>query len=399
VKQRIKVLQLTPSLSVGGAEQVILSLVNHIDKSRFDMHICCMGAPNDYSLLPKFQQLNLPLYITGTKKLYHPQNTWAIGRYILNHKIDIIHTHLSRADITGRILGRLLGRPVISTLHNPPSHYDQARFDQRWLQRLTARYLDSYQTAVSDQIRTLFIEQWGIRNDRIGTIYNGVSMEQYLTIPEGATWPVEGGGPVVINVGRLNPQKAQDKLLEAAKLVLEQRPDARFMIVGRGELEQQLKDHAQRLGIADQVIFTGVRHDIPELLAQADVFVLSSLWEGLPVAAVEAMAAARAVVLTNVGGNRELVNSGKNGLLVPPNNVEALAVAIISLLDNPAWAKSLGQAARKQIEHDFNIDRVIKQYEALYELLWHRQALPQSKLSPDSEKEERVPVIEGSYNE
>jgi glycosyltransferase involved in cell wall biosynthesis len=308
---------------------------------------------------------------------------------------------LINADIIGRTLGQWLGRPVVSTLQNEPQNYDRARFDQRWLERLTARYLPVSLVAVSKHVRTMFVEQWHIPKEKIGVIYNAVAMKPYLAIPVGPNRNKNDEGPVIINVASLSEQKAQARLLEAAKLVLAEYPKARFMIVGRGRLEQKLKDYARTLGIAEQVIFTGLRHDIPDLLARADIFVLSSLWEGLPLAAVEAMAAARPVILTDVGGNSELVEHGQNGLLAPPGDVEALAGAIRLLLADPEQRLILGQAARAQVRHDFNIEMVVKQYETLYEALLRERSLQpaQPELELKGGHEEVLHMTERVYNE
>jgi glycosyltransferase involved in cell wall biosynthesis len=199
-------------------------------------------------------------------------------------------------------------------------------------------------------------------------------MEPFLAVPTGVPEERPYPGPIITNVARLNPQKAQHLLLEAAQIVLHQFPQAHFLIVGKGHLEQELKQRAQALGLERHVTFTGVRHDIPAILAESDIFVLSSQWEGLPLSAVEAMAAARPVVVTNVGGNTELVEHGRSGLVVPPNNIEALADGLLTLLQDRSTRITLGAAARQRVQHLFSTDRFIQQYESLYTALGY--ALP-----------------------
>ena len=150
-------------------------------------------------------------------------------------------------------------------------------------------------------------------------------------MPDGAD-----NGPVIVTLGRLMRQKAHADLLSAARLVLQQRPDARFVIAGTGYLLPSLKQMAADLGIAERVTFPGVRRDVPQVLAAADIFVLSSLWEGLPLSAVEAMAAARPAVVTDVGGCGELVEDGVHGYVVPPQQPQALAGALLKLVADPA---------------------------------------------------------------
>lgn len=369
MKPRIKVLQLTASLAVGGAEVIILNLARRLDHGRFETHVCHLGQVRNNSLRPQFERLGVPVYSTGSRKLYSPTNVRAVQRYVQEHQIDLIHTHLLHADIIGRLVGRWTGRPVVSTLHNVPFNYNRDRWDRRWLERLTARHLASRLIAVSEHIGARFVQEWGIPAERIKPIYNAVDMERLLAITPGVNGAASRG-PVITNIASLSQQKAQDKLLETAQQVLQQRPGVRFKIVGRGRLEAKLKAYAETLGIAGQVEFTGLRHDIPEILAQTDIFVLPSLWEGLPLAAIEAMAAARPVVLTDVGGNHELVTSGQEGLLVPPGDVPALTAALLNLVDDPVCRERLGRNARARVREEFSLERMIREHERLYETVW-----------------------------
>lgn len=364
MKKPIAILHLIDSLSVGGAERLILGLAERIDRERFQFHLCCLGSQRGNALQESFERLDIPVHVLGSRNFYNLRAPLAVARYIRQHQIDIVHTHLTYADVVGRVVGRAMNRPVVSTLQNVPRNYDRDRRDRSWLERQSARFLATKLIGVSPTIRELFIREWGIPASRIEMFYNAVPMEQYVQLPAQPSGTADAG-PLITNIGRLSPQKAQDLLLDAAKLVLKQRPDARFMIVGQGRLEQALKEQAVRLGIAERVLFTGLRHDIPAALGESDVFVLSSLWEGLPLTAVEAMAAARPVVLTDVGGNRDLVEDGVHGLIVPPNDVPALAQAILQLLNDPQRLE-IGLAGRARVRHDFNIDTIARQHEQLY---------------------------------
>lgn len=364
----LRILHLIDSLSVGGAERLILGLAERMDRGHFEIHVCCLGVQRGNALQADFERLNVPLHVIGSRNFYNPRAVREVARYIRQHRIDIVHTHLTSSDIIGRIVGRLMGRPVVSTLQNVPRNYDRDRLDRRLMERLSARYLATRLIAVSPSIRQMFVREWGVPEEQIVMIYNAVPMEPYTAIPAEPS-RAGGAGPLITNVGRLSPQKAQDLLLSAAALVLKQRPDARFMIVGQGRLETPLKQQAEALGIAERVTFTGLRHDIPAVLAESDVFVLSSLWEGLPLTAVEAMAAARPAVLTDVGGNRDIVEHGVHGLIVPPGNVQALAAALLDLLNDPARRVAMGGAARARVRHDFSIDTITAQHEQLYEAI------------------------------
>jgi glycosyltransferase involved in cell wall biosynthesis len=374
--QPIRVLHVIDSLSVGGAERLLLGLAEHVDRERFEFHICAVHVLRGNKLRPRFEQLNLPVHVIGARKLADPNVLVSVARYVREHQIDIIHTHLVAADIVGRMAGRITGCPVISTLHNIPYQYNLEKGARRLLGRVTARYLTHRLVAVAKCVEQGFIEDWGIPRERISTIYNAVPMEQLLPIPVGTPPDNADHGPVITSVAGLIPSKAHANLLQAFSLVLKQRPDARLNLVGQGRLEQQLKDQAAALGIAERVNFAGVSHDIPGVLSKTDIFVLASTFEGLPLAAVEAMAAARPVVLSNVGGNPELAQDGVHGRLVPPNDVQALADALLELLNDEERRLEMGRAGRARVQHDFSMTTFTAQHEALYSSVWKERNAP-----------------------
>ncbi len=357
---RVRVLQIVETLWLGGAQRLLPGLVTGIDPQRFE---CQIVALNDGPLRREFEVAGLPLIVLGVRRFYEPRVLSALVRLVRTRQIDVIHTHLTGADIVGRIAGALTGVPVVSTMHNIPHDYDQQKMYRRALQRLTARTLAARLVMVAPSIGSAYERQWGIPASRIVAINNAVPMEPYLAIAEGVAG---GSSPTVTTIGRLSAQKAYHLLLDAARLVLDTRPEVRFRIVGEGRLEPTLRQQAQSLGIAHAVSFDGMRHDIPDVLATTHVFTLSSLWEGLPVTAVEAMAAARPVVLTDVGGCRDLVTPGVEGWLVPPGNVEALAAALLEALDNPERQRLFGRRGREKVRRAFGLEQYVRGHEQLY---------------------------------
>jgi glycosyltransferase involved in cell wall biosynthesis len=362
--RRLRILQLVASLSVGGAERLLPGLVGGLDRERFDVRICSLGRSQ--ALADEIGRLGVPVHVLGIERFYDPRAAAALARFVRAGQIDVIHTHLTEADVVGRIVGRALGVAVVSTLHSLPEGYERQNIHRRALQKLTARHLATRLVAVSPGVRQRFIREWRLPEERIVAINNSVPMEAYLRLPEGVP-VVPGAGPLVTNIGRLSEPKAQDVLLRAAAQVLRARPGTRFWIVGQGPLEARLRAQAAALGISEQVTFTGLRRDIPQILAQSDLFVLSSRWEGLPVTAVEAMAAARPCVLTRVGGVPDLIDDGVEGRLVPPESPEALAAALLELLNDPVRRLAMGRAARARVQRDFGMERYIAQHAALYE--------------------------------
>lgn len=365
-KSPIRILQLVSSLTIGGAEQIVLSLAERADPRRFQTHVCSLSVIGQNSLQPEFERLHIPLLALNARRFYDPAVLRAVYQYARQQQIDLIHTHLTDADVVGRLVGRALDIPVLSTMHNMPHNYARQRRDRYWLERFTARHLATHLVGVSPRIREMYVAQWGIPPGHISAIYNSVRMEPFLAVPAGVPDVRWYPGPVITNVARFNPQKAQHLLLEAAPTVLQRCPQATFLLVGKGHLENELRQQAQALGISQHVVFTGVRHDIPDILAQTDVFVLPSRWEGLPLSAIEAMAAARAVLVTDVGGNSELVESGRSGLVIPTDDVGALTDGLLALLADEAARLALGAAARQHVQLLFSTQQFIEQYETLY---------------------------------
>lgn len=382
----LRVLHIIDTLSVGGAEQLILSLAKHIDRRMVELHVCGLSVILGNALEGELTALGVPVTVVGARSFYDPRTTLQIMRYIRRHRIDVVHTHLTHADIVGRLAARLNGRPVVSTFHNQPSNYTRERADLRWLEYFTARYLATHLIAVSSRIREMFIAEWKIPGDHISTIYNSVPMDQLLPIPEPSPALITPDEPVITNIGRLARQKGQRVLLEAAKIVVQRYPGARFQIVGQGRLERALRDQAAELGITASITFLGMRRDVPEILAGSDLFVLSSLWEGMPLTVVEAMAAARPMVLTDVGANAELIAHGEQGLIVPPNDAQALADAIIALLADGETRARFGRVAREQVRWRFSMETYTRQHEALYTALaTKRRFVPISAVREDEQ--------------
>lgn len=376
----IRVLELCSSFHTGGGERLVHGIVQCLDRSRFEPHVAAVAVIRGNAFLPEFQRLGVPIKVVGAKNLWSPLVYRELVRYVRSERIDLIHTHLTSADIVGRIVGRLLNVPVVSTLNNVPEDYEAQKFYRYWLERYTSGMAD-HLVMCSERIRQMFLSRWRIPADRTSTIVNGVAMEAFLAVPAGVPPRAPGVGPLITTIGRLHEQKAQHIFIEAAKIVGERHPGARFMIVGHGPREQELKALAQRIGVADKIDFAGVRYDIPAVLGQSDVFVLSSAWEGLPVVGVEAMAAARPVVMTDVGGVRDLVDDGRTGLVVPPGDPAVLAGALSRMLDAEPERLAMGQAARAQVSRDFSITTVTAQYESLFEQLIARRAAGRSRAS------------------
>lgn len=288
--------------------------------------------------------------------------------------VEILHSHSEFTDVVAVWLKLFHGIPIIiRTAHN--GYWLEWRkrplrriFFTNFLFPLTFNAEIGVSPMITERLnrrwlaRMLRRKALNIRNaldlDRFAQPFDdSINIKKSLSIPDSA-W-------MIGTVGRLAEEKGYPYLIDAAALVLQKYPEAYFVIIGGGKLASELQLHARSRGIAEHIIFTGPRSDIESLLACMDIFVCSSLWEGLPTTVLEGMAAGVPVIASDIPGTRALIRHGENGWLVPPGNVPELAAAINHLLESPMTRQSLTINAAETIQN-YSIERVAREYEALY---------------------------------
>jgi glycosyltransferase involved in cell wall biosynthesis len=358
-----KVLHLIESSGPGGAETVLIKLVEALDRTKYRSVICLL----------KGGWLHGQLRTRGFETVIIPQPKGLSPGWIrrcvalLRQKeIDLLHAHEFTMNTYGSIVSRLTGIPIITTVHG------KAYYGEKWRRRTAYRFAarQSKMVAVSEDIKNFLIDRVGIKSRDLITIRNGIDINAYSSAHSGDG---KNGayrskcGSVIGTVGNLYPVKGQTYLLKAVAIAAQSFPEITCLIAGRGELLDTLQAEAARLGLGDRVDFLGFRQDIPQLLREMDIFVLPSLSEGLPLSALEAMAAGKPVVATDVGGTREAVLDGQTGFLVPPKDPQALSNKIMHLLRHRELARCFGQAGRKRVTQFFSLQTMTKRYEALYD--------------------------------
>lgn len=231
-------------------------------------------------------------------------------------------------------------------------------------QALVSRFVDRYiavSSAMGEELRSVVAHP-----DRVAVIHNTIEPKRFESAAGDVRATLDDGGrSIVLTLARLDFQKGLETLIEAAALV----PDVLFLIAGDGPERARLEAEAEALGVAERVRFLGRREDVPELLAACDVFVLPSLFEGLPVSVLEAMAAGRPVVATSVPGTAEAVADGETGILVSPSDPELLARAIRQVTADPAMARRMGDAGRTRVRRLFSADEMGRKLDSLYQEL------------------------------
>ncbi len=361
-------------LNIKNATGIAQEVACHIDQKRFDLRVAFFyRAQLGYPESPVPDQVT-ELNARGKSDL---KAMYALYRLIKTWRPDIIHVHHTMTSALGSVFGRLLGVPMIIRTE----HTDRGRLNpgQR-LMNVPALILADAIICNSNATRRSF-SWWErvIASEKRLTIYNGVDL---LRIDDNLSDNTEIRGKIGVeaddfmigNMGRLVSPKDQRSLIQAMEIVVEELPQAKLVIVGDGPLRGDLESLAQALGLQNNVIFTGAiaREKVYEILHMIDLFVMSSLWEGFCNAVVEAMAARKPVIVTNVGPLPEVV--GEVGRFVPPRSPKILAEAILELTSaSPDLLKSMGEAGRRRVEENFTIERTVQGYEQLYTKLLGRK--------------------------
>lgn len=299
---------------------------------------------------------------------------WRLCRLIKSQRPQILHTHKSKAGALGRMAGWACRVPVrVHTFHGHVLHgyFGRAKsFAFILIERALALVSDRI-IAVSPKVKEDLLRYRIAPAHKIEVIPLGLDLEKFRSKArkEGTLRKelgLEPGQPTVGIVARLVPIKEIPVFLGAARIVLGRHPEARFVIVGDGELRQELEDLADRLGLRPSTHFLGFRSDLENIYPDLDILTLTSRNEGSPVSLIEGLASGCAVVAADVGGVGDVVRDGETGLLVPPESPEALAQAVSMLIEHPRRRRELGEAGRADVLKRFPLDRMIRDMRALY---------------------------------
>lgn len=372
--RRIRVLLLITELNIGGAERIVQQLATRLPRDRYDVTVACLYDPS--AIAADIQAADIPVIDLEMRRKVDLRAPYRLLGFLRQRDIHILHTHLFHANLLGAIVGTLTRTPIIiATRHS----MEIGGVHREWMNRLVTSLRDAVVT-VSPQVHKVEVDRAHASPTKIADIPGGVEVRAYRVDPNHVdelkrSWDLETGDPVVGTVGRLVDPKGHGHLLDALAKVRSQIAGVKALLVGDGTLRTEMERRAEALGLSDTVIFTGIRRDVPEVLALLDVFVLPSLWEGLPIALLEAMAAGLPVVATRVGGVPEVVVEGETGLLVPPRDPEALAQAILTLLRDPDLRQAMGQAGRERVREHFSVDQMVKKTESLYQRLLAEKGL------------------------
>lgn len=378
------------SLDTGGLENGLINLINNTPSGMFRHAIICLHRSGRFA---KYLQHSVPIYALDKQPGTDPGMYWRLLRLLHELQPKIIHTRNIAALATTPCSLFLSGVKRIHSEHGRDMvELSGKHFKYNSLRKAMRPLIHQYITVSRD------LEQWLIRTinikpTKIRQIYNGVDSNRFRyqteAVPNDLPWKQENKPLVIGTVGRLSRVKNQQLLLHAYALFREQHPErfakSRLLIVGNGPLANEYKELCSNLGLTEQVVFTGDRSDVPDLLHQMDIFVLPSLAEGISNTILEAMAAGLPVVGTNSGGTPELITEGKNGQLVPVDQPDILAATLNNLLANKEIRYTFSQAGRAMIEKHFSWQQTVDNYLSVYQKLLS----PGTALSSQMDLEEK----------
>ncbi|MFQ5706400.1 MAG: glycosyltransferase [bacterium] len=384
--KKIKVLFALDNLTVGGAQQLVLSLVQSLARDRYEPVVCTLfsGRSQEPELL--FDAVRAAgakayrLSISGWRDF---KTFWQFKEILAKEQIDLVHSHMVPADFWSSLLGKLCAAlPVVYTRHGIYSLNGPAsRFQNFLLNKILADRVVAISEAVTDNLSKVC----GTPEKRIVHIVNGVDTCAFNPSVSGKRIREELGLQpndfVVGNCSRFEIRKGYDIFLRVAEMVARDRPNVKFLAVGHGSQEQALREKARQSACADQIVFAPARLDVPEVLGTMDVFLFTPyLGEGLPLVVLEAMASGLPVIASNIGSNREIVQPGVTGFLPFPKNWQAetdyldghpFAEKVAFFADNPPALKEMGRNGRKLILEKFDQRTMVENHQTLYEsLLW-----------------------------
>ena len=352
----IRVLFVVPALPVGGAERHVTTMLPRMNPARFTPSVICIGEEGEL-----FSTLRAAGIEAAALRLHKRQAGRALIDLVMmmrRTRPDVVVVQGYNAETLGRIAARIAGvKHTINWVHNA-SGLVQRGTVRRTVDRALTRWTSAY-FGVAEAQRPYLVAELGHPDDKIRVIYNGVDLAQFSISTDGgvrAEFGFAENDPVVGIVAVLRPEKDHVSLLRAARTVVDELTNARFLIIGDGPTRPQLEALCTELGITPNVRFAGSRDDVARLLPAIDVFVLTSTSECFPISVLEAMACARPAVCTAVGGIPEMINDGETGYLVPPKDPPQLAARLVRLLRDPQTARRMGGAARDRVAAEFDLN-------------------------------------------
>ena len=367
MSEPIKVLHIIKSLGRGGAEMLLPETLRVHDRQQFEFHYIYF--------LPWKNQMEESIRQHGGRVMCIPANNnlqlmmkvSAVARYVKEHQIRLIHAHLPWAGILARRVGKKCNVPVLYTEHNKQERY---HWGTRVMNLLTMNALSTIIAVSGDVATSIRKHKPGLRIP-LQTILNGVNTDHFKRNDFNGKavrdkWKISSEAPIIGTIAVFRFQKRLDLWMELAKKILDAYPETHFILVGDGPLKEQLRAKRDALGLSERIHMPGLETEVRPYLAALDVYMMTSIFEGLPIALLEAMAMECPIISTDAGGIKEVIRDKEDGFLCSVDHPEALVGQAGRLLADRDLRVKYGALARRRVQQGFSMEKMVKELEALY---------------------------------
>lgn len=366
MSKRTKILLAIRQGQVGGGETHVFELASRINKDLFDVEVLAF-TPG--VMIEKLNKIGIKTHVIATTKPFNVFVWPKVLRLIKSKGFDMIHAHGTRAASNVMFIAKYLNIPLVYTIHGWSFHKSQSTITRisRTLSEQLITYISDLNIAVSESNRQ---EGMQIGVTKIKLIHNGIDLQKFN--PNSSHQDIRKELGIASNhtligyFARITEQKDPATMINAFELLCKKTKDISLLMVGNGNLKNTISNMVNEAGLSKQVFLADFRDDVPALLKATDIYCLPSLWEGMPIALIEAMAMEKACVCTAVDGTKELITDGENGITVPVQDPEKLAEAIRSLHRNISLRNKLGKKARETVSNIFSVQQMVKSTEAMY---------------------------------
>lgn len=367
---RRKVFFLLDSLNIGGTEVQAVELATRLNPELYDVTLGCLSARGPLLDRLKGSSVSIREFYPkgGFDSVHGGYQMFRLALFLRRGGFQIMHAHDLYANLLGIPAAVIARIPVIISSQRDMGHLDLYKSRRRiWLRRL--QKLSTVVLTNANAVREAVLTEDHFAVEKVRVIHNGVDLERFARRSQDRSWLAPNGNHErwIVLVGNMHGDvKGHRVLIAAAQTVVREFPEVKFLFAGDGEQKKAFEEQTERLGITRHFLFLGRRDDVPRILACCDIGVLPSKAEGLPNAVLEYLAAGLPTIASSVGGNVEIIEDGKTGLLVPPEDCSRLAAAILQLLRNPVLAADLGKNGQNLVAAEFSFRRLIEKTDQLY---------------------------------
>ncbi len=339
----------------GGGEKWMVKAARGLHESG---HTVFLASKKGAEILKYAKQLGVQTRVFNVRGDFSPFNTYKISRFLKKNEVDILICNLNKDVRVAGLAARIAKTPAVIARHGV------LLCGKKWKHKITLTNLVDGILTNTNTIKSSYLEYGWFQEGFIQVVYNGIEDKDAVeTYDFSKEYP---GKKIIFSAGRLSKQKGYTYLIEAAAILSRKRNDLVFLVAGKGSLLNDLKHQVAQKKLNDTFIFCGFKENVESYTKGCHLFVLPSLFEGMPNAVMEAMAVGKAVVATDVNGNRELMEDNQTGIIVPPRDPESLSKAIENLIDDENLLQSFGEKGMQRVKRYFTVDKMIRNLELYF---------------------------------